>query len=86
MTEIIDFGHIHVGGEWPTVLDIVPIEGHADLGICAQFFILPRKGHRVELRCKGIHYALFLFGYQEQELPELWQDSELVWSLGEQSQ
>ena len=82
MASIIDFDHIRAGNHWPQTLDIEPILGHLSDGIRATFFAY-RDQPRVELRRKDEEYCLFLFRDANAEMPERWQDSELLWQLGQ---
>lgn len=80
--EIRNFDRVRIGSGYPAVLDISPIEGHESYGIAARFYdAVLDEDFQVELRRKENDLALFLFRYGDMELPNYWQDSELVWSL-----
>ena len=80
MTDITNFSRIRVGNHYPQVLDISPINSHAEDGIKAAFTNYSDQP-RVELRRSGQYYCLFLFRDPGPELPENWRDSELIWKL-----
>ena len=82
--DITSFKRIRVGSHYPQTLDIAPIEAHESDGLYASFFAFPminRGMRRVELRRKDNSFALFLFRYDDMELPDWWKDSELLWEL-----
>lgn len=83
---IIDFDRIRVGSEYPICLDIESIHGHESGGILAAFYTYEMSDglKRVELRRREERIALFLFRYEDMDLPEWWQNSELLWSLAGQ--
>lgn len=81
ITHITD--HFRVG-EYPTCFDIEPIDGHSENGLCAifHFYSAIKRGlKRVEFRRKDRAYALFIFPWDNVDLPAYWRDSELLWSL-----
>lgn len=77
MAEIRNFHQLRVGGKWPACFDIWPL-GYSDYGLFAQVntYRLPR----IELRKKEHTVALFVFGYDDLEIPEWWRDAEVLWS------
>ncbi len=82
--DLTNFKRVRIGSHYPQVFGISPIAGHESDGLYAQFhgFMLLEKGQkRVELRCKDNSYALFLFRYDDMELPDWWKDSEVLWEL-----
>jgi len=70
---------IRIGGEYPAILDI----SATSYSVMATFyaFNLPTGLKRAELRRKDECYGLFVFLYPDDELPDWWKDSEVVWSL-----
>ena len=82
--DISNFERIRVGSHPPQVLDIEPVglSEHGS-GIFAVFCAHDTENglKRAELRYKENTYGLFLFRYEDQELPDWWRDSEIAWSL-----
>lgn len=84
--DISNFERVRVGSHYPQCFDIEPIglSEHGS-GIYAAFCAYSTEDglQRAELRYKDNTYGLFLFRYEDQELPEWWRDSEIVWHLPE---
>jgi hypothetical protein len=83
--EIRDFTDTIRLGKYPFSLDVDPL-GLSDWhGVIASFSVYPHSvGERVEraeLRRKENIIGLFVFHWNDAELPKWWQDSELLWEL-----
>lgn len=87
MATIKDFDTIYVGNDHPAH---VRIEQAPDKSLMISFHKFFDDGVFVntcaEFRKKGNEFALFLFQYSDSELPSWWQDSKLIWSIGEREQ
>lgn len=74
-------------GTYPYCLNIDPATDDTDFnGVSATFYVSQAKGlkekvRRAELRRRADEYRLFVFRFTDAELPEGWQDSELLWEL-----
>jgi hypothetical protein len=71
---------VRIGQEYPACLDVELTE----CGTMATFHHFEGAEDelaRAELRHKGGAYALFLFRYDDEVLPEWWMDSKIVWEL-----
>ena len=72
--------HLRIGDKYPICFEIDGL----DYGVMAVFHYYKSglfEVGKAELRQKESEYALFLFKYDELELPEWWQDSKLIWKL-----
>jgi hypothetical protein len=85
--QIKDFEHVRAG-EYPACLDVSRIEGHESYGVYAVFHVYDVEDglRRVELRRKEDIYGLFVFRYEDMDLPAWWEDSKTVWSLSAMAQ
>ncbi len=78
---------VHVGSSHPGCLTVQPISSHESSGVLASFMNVSLEHGpfmRAELRRKDTQYALFVFHFDDIDLPEWWEDSEIVWSLEQQ--
>ena len=82
---------ITVGGNFPLCLNVERFDGRSGENFKFLFYA-GESDHslkHVELRHKENTYALFMaehgFGGDNCQLPEWWQDSEVVWSLANKS-
>jgi len=84
MVTISDFKEILVDN-WPMCLSIIPIDpkAHESMGIIATFYTGRKQLKRAELRQVGNDYALILAKYSDQELPDYWKDSVIIWQQTE---
>lgn len=83
MTMIISFDRLVLGRKEPAILHV---EQQNDDTLVVAFHSFTSCGNgdtRAEFRQRGNEFALFLFQYPDSELPEWWQGSELIWSIGE---
>lgn len=83
MTEIRDFKRIRVGSNWPRVIDVSPISTHEAYGIFGTASTYRAKGEDgyVQFRVHNSDHeaALFVFGFSDQQVPEHWKDSTVIW-------
>lgn len=82
MTQITNFDNASIGSNKFSSLQIFPIHGHEHDGIYATIFDFPADdGKFLQLRKKGKYYAIFMSEYPDVQIPEYWQDSELILDL-----
>ena len=77
--DIINFTEGFRVGEYPACLGIRPL-GYTDgAGVYALAYD-DSFAHRIELRRRDDTVALFVFRYDDTDLPEWWTDSEMLWT------
>lgn len=84
MVEIKRFNSSVVFGDCPLEMSLDPVTHSSDDGIIASTTVLPHeKPRRVEVRLSKPHSVIALLTYYSKhvELPEFWQNAEVVWSM-----
>lgn len=85
--EIINFDRLRIGSNFPHTLDVSPMQHHESQGIQASFSTVLIGGENglqnAELRQSkdGRSISLFLYYYDGSELPNGWNDSQVLWEL-----
>ncbi len=69
--------HVRVGTEYPFCVDVWGLESAC--GIAVGFFRYKTTG--VKLLRKGIEYLLWMPQFPDQQLPDEYQDAEVLWEL-----
>jgi len=73
-----------VFGDFPLEISLYPVTLSSDDGIIASTTVLPHeKPRRVEVRLSKPHSVIALLSYYSKhvELPEFWQNAEVVWAM-----
>jgi len=72
-------GHIRMGGSFPSTIDVAPTNQHEEAGVMGVVFLYGPQ--RVELRRDkdNNRVALITYKYVDMDIPEGWEDSELLW-------
>ena len=84
MVEIKRFNSDIELGKFPLEMSLYPVTLSSDDGIIASTTVLPHeKPRRVEVRLSKSHSVIALLTYYSKhvELPEFWQNAEVVWSM-----
>ena len=84
MVEIKRFNSSVVFGDCPLEMSLDPVTHSSDDGIIACTTVFPHeKPRRVEVRLSKPHSVIALLTYYSKhvELPEFWQNAEVVWSM-----
>jgi len=84
MVEIKRFNSSVVFGDCPLEMSLDPVTHSSDDGIIASTTVLPHeKPRRVEVRLSKPHSVIALLTYYSKhvELPEFWQNAEVVWAM-----
>jgi len=84
MMEIKRFNSSVVFGDCPLEMSLDPVTHSSDDGIIASTTVLPHeKPRRVEVRLSKPHSVIALLTYYSKhvELPEFWQNAEVVWAM-----
>ena len=84
MVEIKRFNSDIELGKFPLEMSLYPVTLSSDDGIIASTTVLPHeKPRRVEVRLSKPHSVIALLTYYSKhvELPEFWQNAEVVWSM-----
>lgn len=84
MSEISHFDRVRVGSGFPSCADVVPLRGHESYGLVISTWLYrvstePRDTHRVEFRLRKNEAAMILYRWDDQKVPDGWEDSELIW-------
>jgi hypothetical protein len=84
MVEIKRFNTDIELGKFPLGMSLYPVTHSSDNGIIASTTVLPHeKPRRVEVRLSKPHSVIALLTYYSKhvELPEFWQNAEVVWAM-----
>jgi len=84
MVQIKRFNSSVVFGDCPLEMSLDPVTHSSDDGIIASTTVLPHeKPRRVEVRLSKPHSVIALLTYYSKhvELPEFWQNAEVVWAM-----
>ena len=84
MVEIKRFNSSVVFGDCPLEMSLDPVTHSSDDGIIACTTVFPHeKPRRVEVRLSKPHSVIALLTYYSKhvELPEFWQNAEVVWAI-----
>ena len=84
MVEIKRFNSSVVFGDCPLEMSLDPVTHSSDDGIIACTTVFPHeKPRRVEVRLSKPHSVIALLTYYSKhvELPEFWQNAEVVWAM-----
>lgn len=84
MVEIKRFNSSVVFGDCPLEMSLDPVTHSSDDGIIACTTVFPHeKPRRVEVRLSKSHSVIALLTYYSKhvELPEFWQNAEVVWAI-----
>jgi hypothetical protein len=84
MVEIKRFNSCIELGKFPLEMSLYPVTHSSDDGIIASTMVLPHeKPRRVEVRLSKPHSVIALLSYYSKhvELPEFWQNAEVVWAI-----
>lgn len=79
--DILNFDSIRLGN-FPLSFDVQKEDGHCNYGISVGFYVYQNHDNsivRAELRKISNEYRLFLFRYNDQEVPGYWMNAEIVW-------
>lgn len=81
--QISNFTNLRAGSTFPASLDIQPIGSHESYGVMAVAWTYRSKGETgfCQVRKHSTQHlvALLTFRYDDQELPEFWKDSVVLW-------